>query len=100
NVAQVQVHMAQYGNHTPITGGVYSINIYKINQQQNGIPYIADTGDKITFDHVTGDCFINGEPVPFDFGADFFKLKKGVNNIAVLPEGVFDTRVKYRERYN
>src|SRR5690606_39935205 len=44
NVAQVQVHMAQYGNHTPITGGVYSINIYKINQQQQGIPYIADDG--------------------------------------------------------
>ena len=98
-VAQVAVHIGQFGNHRTPAGGVYSIQVHKINQEPDGIPYIALEGDEIEFDHVTGDCYINGEPVPFDFGGEFFRLNKGANSLTVLPENTFDTSIKYREKY-
>lgn len=98
-VAQVQVHVAQYGNNPAASGGVYAMILDKINHEQDGVPYIANAGDVIVFDHKTGDAYINGEPVPFDFGADFFALKKGYNSLAVIPENTFDVGIKYRERW-
>lgn len=97
-IAQVVVYIAKAKTYDPY--GMLMNNIYvgRINEQ-TGIPYIADEGDVITFDHVTRDCYINGEPVPFDFGADFFKLVPGENNLALLPDNTFDASVKFRPKY-
>jgi predicted phage tail component-like protein len=102
NVAQVVVHVGQYGSNEPISCGVYSISIFKINHDQpNKVPYIADVGDIITFDHVTKDILINGESRKDlkDFGARFFELQKGENQFVVLPSNSFAVRVRYRERF-
>ena len=101
-VAQIVVHHGQYGSHEPVSGGVYSLNVYKINQEQeNEVPYIADVGDIITIDSVAKDILINGESRKDlkDFGATFFKLYKGENILTVYPFNSFATRAKYRERY-
>ena len=101
-VAQIVVHVGQYGSNEPISCGVYSINIFKINpNQSNKVPYIADVGDIITFDHVTKELLINGENRNDlkDFGATFFKLQKGENIFVVLPSNSFAVRVRYRERF-
>lgn len=102
NVAQVLVHVGVYGNHSPIDCGVYLIRVYKINQQQQlQIPYIANVGDVITFDHQTNDILINGVSRMDlkDFGARFFSLKKGQNIFNVYPTGSFNVKCYYRERY-
>ncbi|MED0702814.1 distal tail protein Dit [Aeribacillus composti] len=102
NVAQVVVHVGQFGSNEPISCGVYSINIFKINpNQSNKVPYIAQPGDIITFDHTTKDILINGESRKDlkDFGARFFELQKGENQFVVLPSNSFAVRVRYRERF-
>lgn len=100
-VAQVQIHIGQYRTHQTPAGGVYSLSVYKINQQEEGTPYIANEGDVITFDHNQNLILINGEPRKDlkNFGADYFKLQPGNNNIVVLPEGTFSTRIRYREPF-
>jgi len=102
NVAQVVVHVGQYGSNEPISCGVYSISVFKINpNQSNKVPYIAQPGDIITFDHTTKDILINGESRKDlkDFGARFFELQKGENQFVVLPSNSFAVRIKFRERF-
>ena len=101
-VAQIVVHHGQYGSHEPVSGGVYSLNVYKINQEQeNEVPYIAQPGDIITFDHKEKLLLINGEPRKDlkDFGARYFKLYKGENNLIVHTSDSFNVTCKYRERF-
>src|SRR5690625_4641577 len=100
NVAQVVLHVGTVGEYTPPAMGFYGVMVDKINQEPEGVPYIAEAGDKIVFNHVTGDCYVNGEPVQVGtYGIDFFKLSKGYNTIAVSPEDTFDTKVIYKERF-
>lgn len=100
NVAQVVLHVGTVGEYTAPAMGFYGVMVDKINQEPEGVPYIADVGDKIVFNHVTGDCYVNGEPVQVGtYGIDFFKLSKGYNTIAVSPEDSFDTKVVYKERF-
>lgn len=99
-IRQVVLFFAKYGNNPVFPMYISGLSVHKSNAlAEEEIPYIAMPDDEIIFDHKTGDCYVNGESVPFDFGADFFKLKKGVNNIAVLPEDTFDTKIKFREKY-
>ncbi|USK43719.1 distal tail protein Dit [Cytobacillus oceanisediminis] len=64
-------------------------------------PYIAYPGDVITFNHVDSEILINGEDRTDlkDFGANYFSLDKGVNQLIVLPAQSFNTSVRFRERY-
>lgn len=100
-VTQVQIYMAQYSNRTPIEMGVHDIKIWKLNQDEIKVPYIADLGDIITFDHKENLILINGEPRKNlkDFGSQYFKLKRGENLLTIMPEDSFDVTCKYRERY-
>lgn len=100
-VTQVQIYMAQYSNRTPIEMGVHDIKIWKLNQDEIKVPYIADLGDIITFDHKENLILINGEPRKNlkDFGSQYFKLKRGENQLTIMPEDSFDVTCKYRERY-
>lgn len=103
NVAQIVVHMGAVGTHTPVhaNSGVSSIILEEIIQEPAGIPYIAHEGDKITFDCMTRDVYLNGEPVPDlmeDFGWSYFDLVKGDNQLVVHPSA-FDTVLRYRPTY-
>jgi hypothetical protein len=104
-ITQVVLYIAKYKNYTPFPMS-FNVVVADKNYQLSDleIPYIADVGDKITFDHVNENILINGESifgtdVRKDFGADYFKLKPDRNNLVVFPEGAFRTTGKYRERY-
>jgi len=102
NLAQIAVHFGQMGTYKPANVRIQDIKVYKWNPiTQSEIPYIAQTGDIITFDHTTKDILINGESRKDlkDFGARFFELVKGENQFVVLPSNSFAVRVKYRERF-
>ncbi|MGM8213573.1 distal tail protein Dit [Virgibacillus sp. W0430] len=101
DIAQIQVHIATSKEYNPTQQKINDIKVYKLNQRE-GIPYIADVGDKIRFDHVEDEIYLNGEPrkdLKLDFGASYFKLKEGNNNLVVMPEGAFNTILKFRPPY-
>jgi predicted phage tail component-like protein len=100
-IAQIQVAIRKRPTVNATSMRINHIYINKINQEQNGVPYIADVGDKIIFDHANNDILINGEPRLDlkDFGASYFKLAKGDNQLVVLPSESFNIKVKYREKY-
>lgn len=99
-VAQVLVYDAKAKDYSTYTKLMNNIYIGKINQDV-GIPYIADAGDIITFDHQENVILINGEPRKDlkDFGGNYFKLAKGENTLVVMPENSFNTKLRFRERY-
>lgn len=98
-IAQIVVYIAKAKDYEPYDMLMNNIYVGRINQEI-GIPYIADEGDVITFDHVNKDILLNGESRKDlkDFGATFFKLKRGFNQLIVHPDS-FNTRLKYRKRF-
>jgi predicted phage tail component-like protein len=99
-VAQVQVHIGMYSTHPTQLGIAKNVKVYKINQPgANEIPYIAKAGDTIEIDFKNSLILINGEERKDlkDFGASFFSLRKGRNNLFILPEDRVETQVSWRE---
>lgn len=99
-IAQILVYDAKAKEYSTYDKLMNNIYIGRINQDI-GIPYIAHEGDVITFDHEQSLVLINGEPRKDlkNFGADYFKLQPGVNNLVVAPEETFNTTLRYREAY-
>ncbi|MBD1223297.1 phage tail family protein [Virgibacillus halodenitrificans] len=98
----IKVNIARYSEFPPDLAKIYWINVYSLaDRLENQVPYMANLGDIITFDHVNDELLINGEDRKDikDFGGSFFSLAKGENQLAVLPSGAFNAKVKYRPRY-
>ena len=99
-ISQAAVYVARYQDYTVHPMYVNHIRVNRLNDvDAEQIPYIIEPGDIVTFNHVTRNCYINGEPVDFDFGAEFFKLKRGDNTLVVQPDNTFDAAVKFRPPY-
>ncbi|WP_078430486.1 phage distal tail protein [Alkalihalobacterium alkalinitrilicum] len=103
-LTQIQLYIAKYtaswGSYDPVNSIFEDLKVYRINEESE-IPYIAHEGDVITLDHQTNNILINGESRLDlkDFGASFFALNKGVNHLFTFPEGAYDTKIKWRERF-
>lgn len=99
----VTIYITNYADRLqPLRLRITNVELFEINKAEiDQTPYIIYPGDVITFDHSTEDLLINGEPRMDlkNFGGSFFKLKKGENLLTVTPEGVFTTKVTYRERF-
>ncbi|BAM46355.1 distal tail protein Dit [Amphibacillus xylanus] len=99
----IQIHFGKYGQSTNAT--VPRINQLKVTELKevsvDKTPYIIYPNDVITFDHKNEDILVNGEPRKDlkNFGASFFTLKKGDNQLLVTPEDSFETNVRFRERF-
>lgn len=99
----VTIFFDKYGSTpSPHTNRIDSIKAWSINESTvDNTPYIAYTGDIITFDHESRSILING----FDrtdlkaFGARYFDLNKGTNVISVYPQGALNVNLTYKERY-
>ena len=98
-IAQIVVYIAKAKDYEPYDMLMNNIYVGRINQEI-GVPYIADAGDIITFDHVNEDILLNGESRKDlkDFGAKFFKLKRGDNQLAIHPDA-FNASLRYRTRF-
>ncbi len=100
-IASIILYIAKYKNNDP-----YPMSFNRLIADKNylpselEIPYIAQPGDIITFDHTNnGQIYINGEPYEDTIlGADYFNLKKGINELMVMPTEALITSGKYRER--
>ena len=99
----VGIFIEKYGNSaSPHTNRIDYIKTYALTPQiEDKTPYIAHEGDVITFDHTTNELLLNGEDAKRlkDFGGEYFDLPKGYTALTILPEGAFDTKVRFRPRY-
>ncbi|MDQ0158956.1 distal tail protein Dit [Alkalibacillus salilacus] len=100
----VQVHMGTYGSiGVPNVPRINSIKAYELSEElEDETPYIAYEGDQVTFDHENEAILINGEDATYlkDFGASYFELPLGNNNLAVLPgNNKLKGAVHYRPTY-
>lgn len=64
-------------------------------------PYIVYPNDVITFDNRNEDILINGETAMQikNFGAEFFKLRPGYNQLTISPPGAFSGKISFKEKY-
>jgi predicted phage tail component-like protein len=95
-----------FGTHAdlgaPGRGRFNSVEVYELKSiTEDRTPYIADAGDIIIFDHQNGDLLINGESRKDikDFGGQYFTLKKGENQLVLLPTDSLSATVTYRETH-
>jgi predicted phage tail component-like protein len=101
-IAKVQVVFRKWPNTEATRMNIYHLNFWRINSlAEDEIPIIADVGDKITFDHKNEEILINGEDAKRykDFGASYFTLKKGENQLIAHPVGAFNASGRYRDSY-
>ncbi len=99
----VQIHIGKYADTARAYGPkIHYIKAFELAEATTDqTPYIAYTGDIITFDHVNEEILINGEERKDlkDFGGSFFDLHKGENQLIMHPPTSFLGNVKYRPRY-
>lgn len=102
-LSAIQVHAGAYkdrGDRSVIY--VHSVTVREGNNPQiNEIPLIAKEGDRLIFDHFTGEVLLNGDLMNDrrDFGSSFFSLKKGQNEIFLFPENAFSGTFTYQNKY-
>jgi len=100
-VSQIQIALRMWPGTTMSEAKISDIKIWRYNKEPDKIPYIAQPGDIITFDHVTQSVFLNGEDFMIEhaLGGSFFVLQKGMNSIAALPSDAFNIKLKFRNCY-
>jgi predicted phage tail component-like protein len=102
DLAAVGMHIGTHSNFpTPSKARIRLIEVYKINIQPEGIPYIGEAGDVFEFNHKESKIFKNGDPFKGkDFGARFFHLQKGDNVFVVNPSNVVsEVQAIWRDAY-
>lgn len=100
----VQIYIRTFQDRRePYLARVNRLDIYRLSQEveEYQVPYIADYGDIITFDHRNDEILINGESRKDikDFGGQYFTLKKGDNELVVHPSDSFRVIARYRETH-
>ena len=101
-ISAIKLHAGQYGNDPPVNLKIHDLKVYKINNLSDyQVPYIAEPGDVIAIDSVDKRILINGETRNdlLVFGANFFSLKSGQNQLMVFPNNAFDVTCRYREGF-
>lgn len=86
---------------TPNRLRINSVEAFELKTiEEDQTPYILNHGDLVTFDHDNDEILVNGEDATSlkQFGGSYFKLRKGANDLIVLPEESFETKVKFKER--
>ncbi|GAA5417916.1 hypothetical protein Pryu01_02994 [Paraliobacillus ryukyuensis] len=104
-VSQVQLAFQKFYDTNEEDMEVLLMRCFKLNDVE-GIPYIAQAGDMITFDNRDNQNYdpeirINGELRNDlkDFGATPFTLQPGQNTLALLPDGLVQGYLRYRPTY-
>lgn len=86
----------------PRQARINNIKVYELNKiVEDTTPYIIHEGDRVVFDHENEEILLNGEDVMAykDFGADFFRLHSGYNQLTVSPEDTFEAYLRYTNKY-
>lgn len=97
----IQIDIAKHGDspNPDLPRIQYLKVIHKQSITVDQTPYIANRGDKIIFNHKERKILLNGENIKTekDFGATYFTLNKGENELVQHPSDSFATIVKYNK---
>jgi predicted phage tail component-like protein len=90
DLAAVGMHIGTHSDFpAPSKARIRLIEVYKINTEPEGIPYIGEPGDVFEFNHKESKIYKNGDPfTDKDFGARFFHLQEGDNVFVINPSNV------------
>src|SRR5690625_1913485 len=99
----IQIYLGSFKDRTvPRRLRVNNVEVFELKRLTvDQTPYILKAGDVVTFDHEAEEILINGEDSMRlkDFGADFFRLHSGYNQLTVSPEDTFETYLRYTNKY-
>lgn len=102
SLAAIGIHLGTHSTFESPKLAIRRIDVEKINQQPDGIPYIGRAGDVFEIDHKKEVIYKNGDPfMKKDFGSRFFPLYKGNNNFLAVPASAIESIVTtWRDRYS
>jgi len=99
----IRAESSVYGDNPPPNAlRIQRIRVTELAQiTEDQTPYILEPGDVLTFDHVSRNILVNGEPRLDlkNFGGTWFPLKEGQQTIVVSPEDAFDATLTFEERF-
>ncbi|WP_182200087.1 distal tail protein Dit [Paraliobacillus salinarum] len=100
-ITQIQIAFRMWPGTEMSEAEIKDIKFWRYKKEPDKVPYIAQPGDIITFDHTSDSVYLNGQNFMKEhaIGGTFFKLKKGDNTLAMLPDGAFNGSLIYRTRY-
>ncbi|MEH7223849.1 distal tail protein Dit [Bacillus sp. JJ1566] len=101
-VTQVQVQLWAHGSTRITSQSVKDIKIFRLNQQAQGIPFIARAGDIVEFNNQNDIIRRNGEDITKEkmFIGNYFALKPGQNVLAAEPaDAIEEITVKYHPKF-
>lgn len=80
---------------------ILGIYIQELLTDDDAIPILIKAGDLIYIDTEKSYVSINEEPRTDvkDFGSNYFKVDKGLTTLLIEPQGIFDTTVRWHDRY-
>ncbi|MEX6217630.1 phage distal tail protein [Mammaliicoccus sciuri] len=101
-VIGLSIYSAKNGNYPVMP--IYILGTYNrelLAKPVGARDMIIKAGDDIMIDTATKNVLVNEEPFLSEktFGSDFFNVKDGVSELMIYPTGIFDTTIKWQDRY-
>ncbi|EIQ4589632.1 phage tail family protein [Staphylococcus pseudintermedius] len=101
-VASLSLYSAKNGSNNVMP--LYIFGTYTrelLPRPTNARDMIIKKGDLITIDMATKNVLVNEESFLSEktFGSDFFNVDKGHTELVINPPGIFDTTVKWQDRF-
>ncbi len=101
-VSSVSVYEGKHGTDKTFPvfiAGTFNHEILPKPQDANDM--IIKEGDSIVIDTHSNNVIVNEESYLAEksFGSNFFNVDSGYSELMIYPEGVFDTKVKWQDRY-
>lgn len=101
-VIGLSIYSAKNGNYPVMP--IYILGTYNrelLPKPVGARDMIIKAGDDIMIDTATKNVLVNEEPFLREktFGSDFFNVKDGASELMIYPTGIFDTTIKWQDRY-
>ncbi len=101
-VIGLSIYSAKNGNYPVMP--IYILGTYNrelLPKPVGARDMIIKAGDDIMIDTAAKNVLVNEEPFLSEktFGSDFFNVKDGASELMIYPTGIFDTTIKWQDRY-
>lgn len=100
--AKLAIYSAKYNGYNWMEmNGLGTFNTEILPKPKGARDMIIQKGDLIKIDMNTKNVVINEEPSLSEktFGSDWINVDTGHTELVIQPEGVFDTKIKWQDRY-
>lgn len=100
-ITQIQIAIRKWPNTVEADMWVRDLKVWELNDPIEGIPYMAQQGDKILIDSKESEVYLNGELREdlADWFGDFFDLPPGHSTLLLQPADKLTGKVIVPERY-